>query len=204
MGTDNTNTEAADWIWASDAATELASAQGLENHLAKVARAKRILRELCIAINNAELKVYAPGVTGVRVERPARNSEPEFPTGDYPIKRSSLEAWWQSQQPTTQHAAPQMQIRAQTKADQLPPEWIRLAQEQAKAIYKRQKAVDLYPNQLIVAEEIAGDFRSREIFGKNGIPLTAEYIKRHALTGISGAKGRQLSTSSKQGKQGKK
>lgn len=104
MGTEDTNKDANDWIWASAAATELANAQGLENYLAEAARAKRIFRELCIAINNTELNVYPPGVTGTRVERPVRSSEPEFPTDDYPIKRSSLEAWWQSKKQPIENA----------------------------------------------------------------------------------------------------
>ncbi len=81
--------------------------------------------------------------------------------------------------------------------------WIRLAQEQARAIIKRQKERDWYPSQEHVAEEIARDFREHEIFGESGKPLSGPYIKRHALKGISSAKGKQLSTAPRQGTRSK-
>ena len=104
------------------------------------------------------------------------------------------------QESVQKEVTPRTQTRAQSEANQPPPEWIGLAQELAKAIYKRQKERDLYPNQVDVADEIARDFRERGISGVSGKPLSGAYIKRHALKGISGEKGRQLSTSNKRGK----
>ncbi len=84
------------------------------------------------------------------------------------------------------------------------PVWIAQAQEQARSIVKRQGDMDLYPSQMDIADEIARDFRKRGIVGASGKPLSADSIKRHALKGISSAKGRQLSTSVHRGKWGKK
>ena len=85
-----------------------------------------------------------------------------------------------------------------------PPEWIGLAQERAKAIYKEYKARDSYPNQITVADLIAKEFRDKGITGTGGKPLSGATIKRHALTGISSARQRQLSTTIKRGKWGNK
>lgn len=83
------------------------------------------------------------------------------------------------------------------------PEWAQLAREQAKTIIKRQSDLDLYPSQLDIANEIAKYFRQSGIVGASGKPLTGDYIKRFALSGISSAKGRTLSTSVHRGKRGK-
>ena len=104
------------------------------------------------------------------------------------------------QESVENEATPRTQTLAQCEVDQPPPEWIGLAKEQAKAIYKRRKESDWFPNQSDVADEIARNFRERGIFGASGKPLSGAYIKRHALKGISGEKGRQLSTSNKRGK----
>ena len=85
-----------------------------------------------------------------------------------------------------------------------PPEWIGLAQEQAKAIIKDYKARDLYPNQITVADLIAKDFRASGIVGTDGKPPSGATIKRHALKGISSAIARQQSTAINWGKRGNK
>jgi hypothetical protein len=81
--------------------------------------------------------------------------------------------------------------------------WKLKAQNQAREIIKRQKAKDLYPNRIDIADEIANEFRKKGIFGTSGKPLTGETIKRHALKGISSAKAKQLSTAITSGKRGK-
>ncbi len=78
--------------------------------------------------------------------------------------------------------------------------WKVKARDRANEIIKRQRERDLHPSQINIADEIAREFREGGIVGAGGKPLTGAYIKRHALKGISSAKGRQLSTSIRRGK----
>lgn len=78
--------------------------------------------------------------------------------------------------------------------------WKVKARDRANEIIKRQRERDLHPSQINIADEIAREFRESGIVGAGGKPLTGAYIKRHALKGISSAKGRQLSTSIRRGK----
>ena len=79
-------------------------------------------------------------------------------------------------------------------------DWKGKARQMASEIIKRQCAKDLYPSQEDIADEIARRFRADRVMGAGGKPLTGAYIKRHAIKGISSAKGRQLSTSIRRGK----
>jgi hypothetical protein len=81
-------------------------------------------------------------------------------------------------------------------------EWQKKAQDRAVEIIERQRKKDLYPSQIDIADEIAKEFRRPgvEIVGADGKPLSGAYIKRHALRGISSAKGKQLSTRTGRGK----
>lgn len=78
--------------------------------------------------------------------------------------------------------------------------WKVKARDRANDIIKRQQERDYYPSQENIADKIAREFRKDGIVGAGGKPLTGAYIKRHALKGISSAKGRQLSTSIRRGK----
>ena len=78
--------------------------------------------------------------------------------------------------------------------------WKVKARDRANEIIKRQRERDLHPSQINIADEIAREFREGGIVGAGGKPLTGAYIKRHAIKGISSAKGRQLSTSIRRGK----
>lgn len=99
--------------------------------------------------------------------------------------------------PGQDSAAPELQHHPKA-----PPEWQELAQRRAREIIARQAAKDLFPSLNNVADEIAREFRRDGIVGAGGKPLTGSSIKRRALqgTGISSAKGRQLSTSPRRGK----
>lgn len=79
-------------------------------------------------------------------------------------------------------------------------DWKPLAQKQAKEYIAAQKLKDLYPSQENISEWVAPILREKSIFGVDGKPLTAAYIKRHALKGISSAVYKQLSTINTQGK----
>ena len=83
--------------------------------------------------------------------------------------------------------------------------WIALAKTKAQEIIKRQRAKDLHPSQIAIADEIARAFRTAtpQIVGTVGTPLTGAYIKRYALKGISSAQGSQQSTAIGRGKRGK-
>jgi hypothetical protein len=80
--------------------------------------------------------------------------------------------------------------------------WIPMAQDRARAIIAEQRKRDLYPPQIRIAEQIAREFRKAvpQVVGAGGKPLTGEYIKRHALRGISSAQGKARSTAKRQGK----
>ena len=82
------------------------------------------------------------------------------------------------------------------------PGWIALAQTTAREIIKRQRAKDLHPSQVDIANEIAASFRTTtpQVVGAGGKPLTGSYIKRHALKGISSEQGRQQSMKPRRGK----
>jgi hypothetical protein len=73
-------------------------------------------------------------------------------------------------------------------------EWKLLACQRAIEIVERDRAKDLFPSQVNIADEIARKFRKDGTVGEGGKPLTGAYIKRHALKGISSKKSRQLST----------
>lgn len=78
--------------------------------------------------------------------------------------------------------------------------WIMQARKRADQIIKRQQARDLYPSQLTIADEIAREFRKSGVFGVAGKPLSGEYIKRHALKGISSQQAQLKSTTVGRGK----
>lgn len=78
--------------------------------------------------------------------------------------------------------------------------WKLKARDRAVEIIERQRVKDLYPSQEIIAAEIAKEFRAAELVGADGKPLSGATIKRHALSGISSAKGKQMSTSIRRGK----
>lgn len=81
-----------------------------------------------------------------------------------------------------------------------PAEWVDSARNRATEIIQRQKNLDLYPNQITIADEIAREFRKSGVVGADGKPLSGATIKRHALKGISSAQGKQLSTTIRRGK----
>jgi len=78
--------------------------------------------------------------------------------------------------------------------------WVVQAQARAWAIVKEQSERDLFPSQKNIAETIAKEFRLAAVYGVGDKPLSAGYIKRHALKGISSAAKKQLSTKTSQGK----
>lgn len=78
--------------------------------------------------------------------------------------------------------------------------WIIQARKHADQIIKRQQARDLYPSQLDIADEIAREFRRSGVIGVGGKPLSGEYIKRHALKGISSQQAQLKSTTARRGK----
>ncbi len=81
-------------------------------------------------------------------------------------------------------------------------EWLELSKVEARKIIKRQADRNLYPSQIDIADEIAGDFRKRQppILGTNGKPLAGATIKRHALKGISSATKKARATPINRGK----
>ena len=102
-----------------------------------------------------------------------------------------------TQAPQPQAAAPAPVVNVSADVCE---EWKDKARQRALEIIVRQKAKDLYPPQVDIADEIAREFRAAGVVGADGKPLTGAYIKRHALNGISSATGRQLSTSPRRGK----
>lgn len=96
---------------------------------------------------------------------------------------------------TPQGVAPKTQPKQASSS-----EWVSEAQSRAHEIIKEQRARDLYPDQLGIADQIAREFRAAGKVGADGKPISGAYIKRHALKGITSAIGKQLSTSKRQSK----
>ena len=80
------------------------------------------------------------------------------------------------------------------------PPWMAHARQRAIEIIRRQRIKDCFPSQLVIADEIAREFREAGIFGTSGTPLTGVYIKRHALRGISSAQAKLQSTKPRRSK----
>lgn len=100
--------------------------------------------------------------------------------------------------PTTQtNNAPKVPVSTPATGDDA---WRTIARDRAHAIIKRQHAKDLYPSQVHIADEIAIEFRRDGVVGADGKPVSGSTIKRHALAGISSARGKQLSTKMPRGK----
>ena len=78
--------------------------------------------------------------------------------------------------------------------------WKQHARAAANSIIDREKARDLYPSQIRIADEVAADLRKRGVFGPDGKPLSGATIKRHALKGMSSAAKKAQSTNIKRGK----
>lgn len=79
-------------------------------------------------------------------------------------------------------------------------ELVTIARARAVQIIKRQSEKDLYPSQGDIADEIAKTFRESGVMGPSGKPWSGPTVKRHALKGISSAKGKRFSTSTGRGK----
>lgn len=116
--------------------------------------------------------------------------------------RLSARAKWEA----SQQAAQAMPAPAQTapvvaiSASGGDEPWKEQARARAYEIIKRDKAKDLYPSQLNIADEIAKQFRRDGLRGADGKPLAGAYIKRHALKGISSAQSKLASTVMRQSK----
>jgi hypothetical protein len=111
-----------------------------------------------------------------------------------------IAAWVQSTAPDTIAPAPDTATPALVAGSSDNLEWVEKAQSRAREIIKRQRKLDLYPDQIDIADEIATEFRAAGIFGADEKPLSGATIKRHALKGISSAQGKQQSTPIRRGK----
>jgi hypothetical protein len=91
---------------------------------------------------------------------------------------------------------------ATAKASPLDEAWKEEARTQARAIIERQAATDWHPNLVVIADEIAKEWRKLGKFGTKGMPLSGGYIKRHALQGHGIGNNRKtiFSTSKGRGK----
>ncbi|MDO8284964.1 MAG: hypothetical protein Q7T69_08155 [Rhodoferax sp.] len=121
------------------------------------------------------------------------------PPEDGPTTSAATEAQHKKQntKPTQKPVAPAAQVAGSTEDDKA---WKDKARKRAGEIIVRQRAKDLYPNQMDIADEIAKEFRTASVLGASGKPMTGAYIKRHALTGISSDQGKQLSPSIRRSK----
>ena len=96
--------------------------------------------------------------------------------------------------------APEQNTATPAPAPVADSEWVTQAQTRAREIVKESRELDRYPSQENLGDLIASEFRKAGIVGADGKPLTGATIKRHALKGISSAKGKQLSTTIGRGK----
>jgi hypothetical protein len=134
-----------------------------------------LLGDMAEAINAKALPTVSRK-TGLRVPK---DREPEF-LGVVTV--DDVNAWLTARgapyrwTPTEQAPAP---ANGNTKGKDS-PSWIDDARAIAWTIINRQRALDLFPSQIIIAEEIAKKWRTE---GRH--TFTGEYIKRHALKGIT-------------------
>lgn len=78
--------------------------------------------------------------------------------------------------------------------------WKAMARAEAQEYIEGQRRNGWYPNQILIAEKIAKDFRERGIVGPDKKPLSASYIKRHALKGITSGAAERRTASKRRGK----
>lgn len=100
-------------------------------------------------------------------------------------------------------AAPPSEPEPQATRVKPEPAWIDEARRVAKAYITDRKGRDLYPTLLHVAQHVAEVLRGRKVYGPSGKPLSAAYIKRHALGPVKNSTGNGESTRAGQGKRGK-
>lgn len=81
-----------------------------------------------------------------------------------------------------------------------PPDWKELAKIYARAFIEERAKKELYPSLLDVADYVAKRFREERVTGVSGKPMTAQYIKRHGLNGISSTQHEPKSMSNNRGK----
>jgi len=79
-------------------------------------------------------------------------------------------------------------------------EWQVIARDYAGRYIAEQAKRELYPNQEAVAADVAGRLKKESVTGPTGLPLTASYIKRHALKGMQSGAEKLRSTGRHRGK----
>jgi hypothetical protein len=84
------------------------------------------------------------------------------------------------------------------------PNWTYEAQRLAQSYKQRQKAKDLHPSQVDIADWVAEQLRIKGIYGTQGKPISGATIKRHALVGISTQQDKLRAIAKQWGKRGKK
>lgn len=177
----------------------MATAESAEQRRAdaekKLARRKELLENAPAAGSVKNLEDAEVAVSNAEKALTKTEQDIKALRGDYygDVKRPESE----SAQDTTPSPASMMADSASTGNGDA---WKSKARVRAVEIIERQRAKDLYPSQEIIADEIAKEFRAAELVGADGKPLSGATIKRHALSGISSAQGKQMSTSIRRGK----
>lgn len=100
----------------------------------------------------------------------------------------------------TQRATARPKAPRSPKSPRQQSDWKDHAQALARRIIERDTSRKLHPSQVLIAEELARELDQQGIRGPAGIPLTASYIKRHALAGITSAAPARRATPHKRGK----
>jgi len=149
------------------------------------------------------LAVYPPGATGRYLKLRMSDGRPRIRSFASYLRCyiEDLNGWLQTYEPRIQFRLPRSEAMEQRKPADVAAstgqpktarqeaEWVPIAQKEARRIIERDRGrtPSLFPSQNLIAEEVARVLEARNIVGKLGVPLTAAYIKRHALKGISSA-----------------
>lgn len=85
-------------------------------------------------------------------------------------------------------ATPASELEPQATRIKPEPAWIDEARKVAKAYMTDRKSKDLHPTQWHVAQHVEEVLRNRKVYGPSGAPVSAAYIKRHALGPVKTAR----------------
>jgi len=162
------------------AAREIADAEGWDD-----SKLEAILDEMATATNSGALPSRSRK-TGAKISPNSPDALSFVTVGDVNewLTRTDRPFRWK-----LQTNAPQPQSKQKTAN-----EWVSDAQSRAREIIKERKAIDLYPSQRVIADQIAKEFRAAGRVGTDGKPISGSYIKRHAMKGITSAIGKARST----------
>ncbi|MCO5099222.1 MAG: hypothetical protein M9884_17400 [Rhodocyclaceae bacterium] len=163
------------------------------------------------------LAVYPPGATGRYLKLRMADGRPRIRSFASYLRCyvDDLNEWLQTHEPRIRFRLPRVGATEPHGAHDLAAsmalprseakeelEWVSIARAEAKRIIERDRSriPPLFPSQELLAEEVAKILQKRGKTGMMRVPLTAAYIKRHALKGITSGAAKRPKTEKAWGK----